>query len=286
MWQETSRVGVLAVLLAAVAVPAPAAVWRVNCDPAAFADFTTITGAVTSGSVVDGDTVVVEICGVAPFVYHELVALTGWTELHLVAADPAYFGSRTEGVGGIGPFPVIIDGTNLMGDCVTITAGTDVEIHGFRSRRCNGSGLEIVDSVRTVVEGNQIQRAGRGIRDSGGTDSRLTGNRIEQAQFEGILLEDCSQCQVADNVATTDAEAIRLDGGTACVVNNNDALSAGPEAIDVTAGTAHRIERNRAVGNANAIVIGPLATDTDVVGNDISTAIGDLGVNTELLHNF
>ncbi len=286
MWQQTLRSTILAVAVAGTAVPARAAVWRVNCDAATAPDFTDITSAVTSGSVLDGDTVVVETCAIAPFVYHELVELTGWTELHLVAADGGYFGSHAEGVGAVWAAPVVIDGTNLGGPCVTITNGTDVSLHSFRIRRCAGAGVQIVDSVGTVVEGNQIQRAGRGIVDSGGTDTRLIGNKISAVTVEGILLEECADCLVADNVGNTDAEPIRLDGGTSCSVNNNDAISTGPEAIEVTAGTAHRIERNRAVANTNAIVVAAAAIDTDVIGNDISTPIGDLGVNTELLHNF
>lgn len=267
---------------------AAAAVWRVNCDAGAVPDFVTIGAAIAGAS--DGDTIVVEPCPIMPFFYNETPVVSAFTDLHLVAASPGYFGVRQEGVGAplVAPPPVVIDGVGLMGPCLTIDASISVAIQAFSLRRCQGGGILIRDSERTLVQGNRIHRVnGVGVLDESGLGTRVVSNQVTSPGAEGIRLEDAKDDLVADNlIIDTDTPAISLTGGGGCAVTNNDARSTGPEGVVVDSGFAHRLQRNRVVSNMFSIIVGAMATNTELVGNDINQPISDAGAGTDILHNF
>jgi len=258
-----------------------ATAWRVNCNPLTLPDFTTISAAL-AGGVVDGDSIVVERCAGG---YNETVDLSGLSDVHLVAADPGFFGARQEGVSGALPPapPVVIDGAGLAGSCVRIDGSTDVSVHAFHITHCNGHGVEVSNSGRTLVEGNSIGSiTGDAISDLGSFGTRVTGNQARGA----IRMEDTTEAMVIDNFATTDASPVVVESGAGCLVHNNYALSLGPTAIHIVSGNGHRVERNLAVGNVNAIVVDLGATDADLIGNDISSPILNVGTATDAVNNF
>lgn len=271
--------------IAAVTIPtlSEAAVLRINCDPAALPDFTSIGAAFTAGAVAPGDTLVVETCAVAPFTYPETVDLTGLVDVRLIAANAGFVGARIEGVAAAAmPSPVVIDGNGIVGPCILVDGSVDVAVHGFRITRCSAEGIVVRNSVRTLVEGNVIRTTLDAVLDDTGIGTRITGNQVRGT----LRLFSSRQCLLADNFAFTDAPPIVVDGGEQCSITNNYALSAGPQAIDVVAGVGHRIERNTAIANMNSIRIGAGASDTDVVGNAIATPILDGGASSELVNNF
>jgi len=278
----------LTALVALGGIPASAATWKVNCDPATGPDSLTINGGIALAA--DGDTIVVQTCLIFPFTYNESVVIATRTGLHLVAADGGFFGTATEGVGAplFGAWPVVIDASGL-GSCVEITSSEDILVSGFAMTNAGADGVFIESSNRVTIENNRIDRPSfSGVIDIDSHNNRIVGNVVTRTGIEGISLSKCTRCLVNDNrVLRLGLAGISLDGADGSVVTNNEVQQATTDGIHVVSGIAQRVVRNTSVGNVGVdILIDTLAVDTDVIGNDVAAAPLDLGTGTDAAVNF
>lgn len=253
---------------------AQAAVLTVDC---AGGPFTTISAAVMAAA--NGDTIVVHPCATG---YNENVVINNFDDLHLVAADatiaPAVVGSYATGIDLVTTPEVIIDGTGLNGDCISVAGGNrSVSITGFWLRKCN-SGISIFQSSDTVAHGNRIQDMSFAAIFDSGTDGTVVSGNIMGLNPYGIYIEASREPRLLDNwLLYHDKNGIFL-AGDRIQVTNNRVQDSGSDGILSQFGSQHRIERNtvsNSGGSAN-ILISAGVTGVDVIGNDTAGSLVDM----------
>lgn len=274
------------------AAPATAAILIVDCNTGPFFDINT---AVTAAA--PGDTVVVHVCTIAPFAYPPFSAL-GKTRVHVVGADvtaPAAMGGRRVGFGTV-PLalfvpPVVVDGNLGTGSCARVDSSVGVSITGLRMINCLGAGLENTFSVETSFIANRVENSGNAIREAACQGSRIVGNMFVSFLGVGISIANSDFDLIADNqIGLSNGDGIALFSGPGVmsghhVINNQVANNAGAGIRDNA--LESRIERNTVSGNGGPaqIVVDTGSIMADVIGNNTSFSILNLGAGTDLQDN-
>jgi parallel beta-helix repeat protein len=278
----------LAMIAVSTAAPAYAAVLVVDC---ATGPFFTINGAV--GAAANGDTIAVHPC-----IYNENVVISGFDDLHLVAARrPAgglvgLTGAMPVGVGVANTSTVIIDGTGLPGAGIHIDNSRDVSVTGFYVRRCASNGIEVLGSFNTVIVNNRLERnVFAGYFEAQVFDGRFAGNYVFRNGQFGVYLEGTQRLTVQDNRIVFNAGDGVLVAGDRIQVVNNDVQSNGQHGIHVRFGNENRVERNTSINNNLSglgtpnLIVQPGVNLTDVIGNNTAASLVNLGVGTDIAEN-
>lgn len=240
--------------------------------------YTTIGAAVASAA--NGDTITVY-----GGTYYENVAISGFDDLHLVAADvaqPTLIGALDVGVGGPVTSPAAVINGSGSGSCVAIDLSTDVSVAGFKMTNCS-TGLQIFNSTDTVVEGNVITGSvAMGILDGAGVySSRITGNAVNGATSFGLLLRGSSNAYVADNRVGGCGYGVYVSGTYRSHLVNNRVSTSSTIGMTVISTQETRLERNTIVtsGTTNLNIYAS-STDTSWVGNTVIGSFIDSGVGS------
>lgn len=270
----THMLTALATLIILPASQAEAAVLEVDCSSG---PYFSIQSAVNVAG--PGDTVVV-----APCTYNENVTVNAMDDVHLVAADTGGTnGSFSAGVGPSGAPAVIIDGTGLLGDCLTIDSSGSISVTGFRFQGCN-SGVLVGNSRDVNLHGNWFtNNSFAGYFEYAGFGNVLSGSTIAGNDF-GVYIEVTEELRIADNRIGNNSSNGIFSAGDRVQIVNNVANGNGNEGILVGFGSAQRVERNRASGNNSSGGLGNIVIDAGVtgcsaVGNDAAGTLVDLSTS-------
>lgn len=240
--------------------------------------YSTIGAAVSAAS--NGDTITV-YAGT----YNENVLITGFDDLHIVAANipqPTLIGALDLGVGGAAVTPAATVNGGAAGYCFSVDASRDVSVIGFRMTNCP-TGIQIFNSSDTVVEGNTIGGSvSMAIIDGSGVySSRITGNSVTAASSIGILLRGSENAYVADNRVAASALGVYVSGTYRSQLVNNRVSTSGTVGMTIIGAAETRIERNTVAssGTTNLDIIST-STDTSWVGNRVYGSWLDAGVGS------
>ncbi len=264
-----------AVLFGLTVLAAPAHADAIIVDCSAGPNFTIQDGVFAA---VNGDTVVVHPC--TPF-YNENVSLAGLDDIHLVAAEAftTDHASYATGIGSVTAPGVIIDGTTLLGPCVSIAGSSSVSISGFRLQNCT-TGVDIQQSFDTVVHGNRIQnQTFAGVLDANTGGTVIAGNLIGFSDY-GIVLQGTRESRVLDNwVANNTSDGVLVEGDRAMVTNNR-VQGSSATGIHLLTGDSVRVERNDTYASTldNLVIEAPVVA-ADAIGNFTDSSLLDLSLS-------
>lgn len=245
--------------------------------------YSTISAAVTAAA--NGDTI-----NVWAGTYNENVLISGFDDLHIVAADvpqPTLIGALDLGVGGAASLPSATVNGGASGYCFSVDASRDVSVIGFRMMNCP-TGIQIFNSSDTVVEGNTIGGSvSMAIIDGSGVfSSRITGNTVVGASSIGILLRGSENGYVADNRVSGSAIGMYVSGTYRSQIVNNRVATSGTLGVEVIGADETRFERNTVVSSGTTnLDITSTSTNTSWVGNRVYGSWVDAGVGSAAADN-